>query len=281
MRTFAKIVAVLVMALSVILFIAMLGGVFGTWWVRGQAVSVVTSVAAIGDQALARGQEIVSEASQIVQTGQGEVQKVADGVNKAGATAQDTNLVLTAAEAIFDKDLTPAVTRVRERGQDLRATIAVVDQTVSLWRRLPGQSDSKLLDTVDELVATLQSISQSIDDARAALKQAKTEKVDQIVTALTAPLNRINTGLGQVGARLELSNQRLAQGRDELAAVRDRINNALTLAAVLGTFALLWMALAQVALFVHAYGVFTGRDPLARWHRRGQGQAAPVPQPAS
>jgi hypothetical protein len=280
MRTFAKVVAVIVMILSAILFIAMLGGVFGTWWLRGQAVEVVTAVAASGDQALARGQELVGQANQIVQKGQGEVTKVTTGINNAGATAQDTNLVLTAAEAIFDKDLSPAVQRVQERGQDLRTTVAIVDQTVSLWRRLPGQNGSKLLDTVDELINTLTSISQSINEARASLQQAKAERIDQLVTTLTAPLEKINTSLANVSARLDQSDQRLAQGREDLVALRDRINNAITWAAVIGTFALFWMALAQLALFVHAYGVFTGRDPLGRWHKRGEASPVPVPQPA-
>jgi hypothetical protein len=281
MKTVAKIVSVLVMVLSAILFIAMLAGIFGAWWARGQAVTLVTNVAAAGDQALARGQELVVQANGYVVTGQSEVQRVTTGIAAAGAKAEETNLVLAAAEAAFDKDLTPGLQRLNERGQELRATVQLVDQTLSLMQRLPGGRDSKLLVAVDELITTLGEIDRAIKDAASSIQQAKSAGIDRLVTTLTAPLDRVNTALTAVSDRLTLSNQRFEQGRADLVALRDQVNSVITWAAVIGTFALLWMALAQAGLFLHAYGVFTGRDPLARWHRCGEQRNAPVPQPAA
>jgi hypothetical protein len=127
----------------------------------------------------------------------------------------------------------------------------------------------------------LDAIDQAIRETLLSVQQAKSTGIDRVVTTLTEPLNRADTALTAVSDRLTLSNQRFEQGRADLVALRDRVNNAITWAAVIGTFALLWMALAQLGLFLHAYGVFTGRDPLARWHRRGQSEAAPVPLPAA
>jgi hypothetical protein len=281
MKVVAKIVSVLVMVLSAVLFIAMLAGIFGAWWGRGQAISLVTSVAATGDQALARGQELVVQANDFVVTGQNEVQRVSTGIAAAGAKAEETNLVLVAAETAFDKDLRPGLQRLNERGQELRATVQLVDQTLSLMQRLPGGRDSKLIAAVDELLTTLGAIDQAINEALAAVQQAKSAGIDRLVTTLTAPLGRVDTALTAVSDRLTLSSQRFEQGRADLIALRDRVNNILTWAAVIGTFALLWMALAQLSLFLHAYGVFTGRDPLARWRRGAQNEPTPVPQPAA
>jgi hypothetical protein len=281
MKVFAKIVSVIVMILSALLFIVMLAGIYGAWWGRGQAISLVTTVAATGDQALARGQELVVEANDFVLAGQSEVQRLSTGIVAAGAKAEETNLVLATAEAAFDKDLRPGLQRLNERGQELRATVQLVDQTLSLMQRLPGGSDSKLLAAVDELLTTLDTIDQAIREALSSVQQAKSAGIDRIVTTLTGPLTRADTALTAVSDRLTLSNQRFEQGRADLAALRDRINNIITWAAVVGTFALLWMALAQLGLFLHAYGLFTGRDPLARWHGRGQSQPAAIPLPAA
>jgi hypothetical protein len=281
MKVVAKVVSVIVMILSAVLFIAMLAGIFGTWWGRGQAITLVTNVAVLGDQALTRGQELVGEANDYVVAGQGEVKRLTTGIVRAGTKAEEANIVLVAAEAAFDKDLGPGLQRLNERGQELRATVALVDQTLSLARRLPGGRDSELIAAVDELIVTLRTIDQVINEARDSIRQSKSAGIDKLVTTLTAPLQRIGERLTQVNTRLDLADQRLAEGRTELAALRDRVNNLLTWAAVIGTFAFLWMALAQLALFLNAYGIFTGRDPLARWHRRGQAQGAPVPVPAA
>jgi hypothetical protein len=281
MKVFAKIVSVIVMILSALLFIVMLAGIYGAWWGRGQAITLVTSVAATGDQALARGQELVVQANDFVLAGQSEVQRVSTGIAAAGAKAEETNLVLATAEAAFDKDLRPGLQRLNERGQELRATVQLVDQTLSLMQRLPGGSDSKLLAAVDELLTTLGAIDQAIREALSSVQQAKSAGIDRIVTTLSGPLIRADTALTAVSDRLTLSNQRFEQGRADLAALRDRVNTIITWAAVIGTFALLWMALAQIGLFLHAYGLFTGRDPLARWHGRGRSQPAPVALPAA
>lgn len=282
MKTVAKIVSVIVMLLSAVLFIAMLAGIYGAWWGRGQAIGLVTTVAATGDQALARGQGLVGQANGLIATGQTEVDKITTGINRAGATAAETNLILAAAEAAFDKDLTPRIQTLTERGQELRATVALVDQTMSLMRRLPGGRDSALIGAVDELIATLRSIDQTIQDARGSVQQAKSTAVDKLVSTLTGPLDRVTNALTAVTTRLNQADQRLAASRTRLAELRDQINSIITWAAVIGTFALLWMALAQLGLFLHAYGVFTGRDPLARWHRRKEGRpAAAAPQPAA
>jgi hypothetical protein len=281
MKVFVKIVSVIVMALSALLFIAMLAGIFGAWWARGEAVTLVTNVAAAGDEALARGQELVVQANGFVVTGQSEVQRLSTGIATAGAKAEETNIVLAAAEAAFDKDLGPGLQRLNERGQELRATVQLVDQTLSLMQRLPGGKDSKLLSAVDELIMTLDEIDRAIKDALSSIQQAKSAGIDRLVTTLSAPLERANTALTAVSDRLTLSNERFEQGRADLVALRDRVNNLITWSAVIGTFALLWMALAQLGLFLHAYGVFTGRDPLARWRRRVASQPVPVPQPAA
>lgn len=280
MKTVAKIVSVLVMILSAALFIATLAGIYGAWWGRGEAITLVTSVAATGDQALARGQELVGQANGYVATGQNEVNRVTTGITRAGVKAEETNLILVAAEAAFDKDLTPGLQQITARGQELRATVQLVDQTLSLMRRLPGGRDSSLIGAVDELITTLRSIDQTVNDTRESIRQAKSASIDRVVSTLTGPLNRATAALTAIADRLIQADQRLTQGRSDLVALRDRVNNIITWAAVIGTFALLWMALAQLGLFLHAWGVLTGRDPLARWHRRAQTPAASAPQPA-
>ena len=99
-----------------------------------------------------------------------------------------------------------------------------------------------------------------------------------------APLDRATTALTNVSDRLDQADQRLAQGRADLAKLAQDVITALTVAAVVGTLAFLWMALAQLGLFLHAYGVATGRDPLARWHRsrisaRRRRSRSPPPEP--
>ncbi|MGE5601600.1 MAG: hypothetical protein ACM30E_01035 [Nitrososphaerales archaeon] len=279
MKTAKKVVAVIVMVLSAVLLLVMLASIAGTWWGQGQLKGVVTNVSASADNILERTQGAAGQINTVVSNSQGRVDEAVATIQNAGATVEETNLVLAAAEKVLDTDLTPAVERINERVSDTRDTIAIIDQTISLWKRLPGARDNELLAKADELIGKVKALQQAVADLRANIQAAKSRVTTEAVNKLTTPLNRVSTALGSVSSDLTTFGQRIDEERAQLAALTSQVLTWITVGAVVLTLAFLWMALAQFGLFVHAYGVFTGRDPLARWHKGKESDGtAPAPQ---
>jgi hypothetical protein len=279
MKIVKKVFAVIVMVLSALLLLAMLAGVAGVWWGQGQLKGVVVDVSTAADNVLERTQTAAGQINTLVVTSQGRVGESVANIEKAGTTIEQTNLALAAAEKLLDTDLTPAVERVNERASDLRDTIAIVDRTISLWKMLPGARDSKVLAVADGIIEKIKGLQQAVADLRTNIQTTKSQVTTEAVNKLTTPLNRVSTALGAVSTDLATLGQRIDEEQAQLAVLTNQVLTLVTVAAVVLTLAFLWMALAQLALFVHAYGIFTGRDPLARWHKgKASSGTGPVPQ---
>jgi hypothetical protein len=277
MKIVKKVFAVIVMVFSALLLLAMLAGVAGAWWGQGQLKGIVVDLSTAANNALERTQAAAGQINTLVVNSQDRVDESVANIQNAGTTVEQTNLVLAAAEKLLDTDLTPAVERVNERASDVRDTIALVDQTISLWRRLPGARDNQLLATADELMGKVKALQQDLADFRSNVQSTKSQVTTEAVNKLTSPLNRVSTALGTVSTDLAAFGQRIDAEQAQLAALTQQVLTLITVGAIVLTLAFLWMALAQLGLFVHAYGIFTGRDPLARWHKASSG-TAPVPQ---
>ncbi len=279
MNVVKKVVAVLVMVLSVLLLLVMLAGIGGVWWGQGQLKGAVTSLSTAANTALTSASGAVTQVDTVVQTSQGRVDEAVTNITAAGTKVEESKVALAAAEKLLDTDLTSGLQRVTERVSDLRATISVIDQTVSLMQRLPGGRDNQLLTTADAVIAKLKELDQAVQDFRTSVQDAKAQATAAVVEKVTTPLNRVSARLGEVSTDLATLNQRIAEEQSALATLTGQVLTGITLGAIVLTLAFLWMALAQLALFVHAWGIFTGRDPLARWHKRKSGaDALPVPQ---
>jgi signal transduction histidine kinase len=279
MEIVKKVVAVIVMILSVVLLLAMLAGVAGAWWGQGQLKGIVVDVSTAADAVLERSQAAVGQLNTVVGNTQGRVNEVVANIEKAGTNVEQTTLVLVAAERLLDTDLTPAVERVTQTVSDIRDTVTIIESTIRLWQRLPGARDNELLATADTAVQKIRGLQQAVADTRTQIQTAKSQITAEAVGRLTTPLDRVSGALSTVGADLAQLDQRIDAEQAQLATLTSQVLTAITIGAVVLTFAFLWMALAQLGLFVHAYGIFTGRDPLARWHnRKGQGASASVPQ---
>ncbi len=272
MQVVKKVAAVLVMILSALLLIVMLAGIAGAWWGQGQLRGLVTEVAATLDATLERSQNAVNQIDKLVVAAQGRVDVASTNVTKAGTKIEETNLALVALEKLLDQDLSPTVEQITQRASDTRDTLTLAESTIRLMSLVPGSSDNKLLNLANEVIQKIRALDQAIQDARASIQGAKSQATADVVGKLTTPLGKVSEALGGVSADLAATSQRIDERQSQLAALADRVRLVITLLAVGFTLGLLWMALAQLALFVHAYGIFTGRDPLARWHK-GKAQA--------
>ena len=266
MRIAKQIAAVVVMVLSGLLLLALLFGIVGVWILRSDLVQSGNDLAQLTENSLRRAENGVIVLRAQVDQSQTAVNTMLGSVEAAGNEVEQTSLVLVAAEQLLDKDLTPGVQRMHERVSELRDTIAFIDSTLNVVLRLPFSRDNRRLQLADAVIERLKIVDQGVQEIRQAASNTKSRATNTAENALTVSLQRTDTALGNLDDGLDNLQGRLNEERSQVPALHAQFNQILAWTAIGLTLGFLWMALAQAALFVHAYGVFTGRDPLARWH---------------
>jgi predicted nucleic acid-binding Zn-ribbon protein len=262
-----KIVAVIVMVISALLLVFFLGGIVGSWIVRNDAIRVVGDFVTLADHSLQRAQTGLGQVRTEVGDLQTKLDSAVTGLEAAGAKLEQTNVALVAAETLLDKDLTPGVQRLQDQVSDVRDRVAVIDDTLNVMKVLPFTRQNPLVNDAVALIERLKTFDQNFQETRQAIQGAKSQATQEAVAAVTAPLKRASAAAASVNERLGELDSRLGAAQVELTRLQQDFNSLATLLAVIGTLACFWLAFAQLGLFVHALGVFTGRDPLARWHR--------------
>jgi X-X-X-Leu-X-X-Gly heptad repeat protein len=282
MQTGRKIVSVIVMVLSALLLVVMLAGIVGVWAVRGPAIELVTEVSTFADNAATRALNTVNTIDNRVARTQGAIDTTVSVVQAGGEAIKQTSLALVALEKLLDTDLSPTVTRITDGVSDVRDTISLLDRAISTLQFMNRRRDTPALDAADRILTQVKTVDQQVQDVSQSVKDTKTNAVDTAVTKVTSPLVRASDGLSTVSSGLSELQAGITERQAQLRVLTQQVITGITVAAVILTLALLWMLLAQVALFVHAYGMFTGRDPLARWHvAAAKAELNRAPQPAA
>jgi hypothetical protein len=266
MRVAKQIAAVVVMVLSGLLLLGLLAGIVGVWILRSDLIQSGNDLAQLTESSLQRAEngDIVIRAQ--VDQSQAAVNTVLGSVEAVGNKVEQTSLVLVGAEQLLDKDLTPAVQRMHERANELRDTIAFIDSTLNVMLRLPFNRDNRRLLLADAVIDRLKVVDQRVQEISQAVSNTKSQATNTAENAVTVSLQRADTALGDLNDGLGSLQGRLNDERAQIPALHAQFNQVVSWTAIGLTVGFLWMALAQLALFVHAYGLFTGRDPLARWH---------------
>jgi len=257
-----KVAGVIGMVLSVLFFLGFLAGIAGAWVVRGQVLQLGSDVAAIGTQSLQRGLTATTRVStQIDQT----QSRLTDGVARVQAAGDKADSSLIVMDALLNSDLGPSIERLKELATNLRDTVATADQVISLLQRLPfSGSDNRLLASADAIVTRIQQFDQRLQAAKAALASAKSQAINNTVQALTAQLTNVSSDLQDLQNSVQQLTDRMTQAQARIPVLLDQFNRLVTGGILALTLVFFWMALSQVAVFLYAYRVFTGRDLFAR-----------------
>jgi hypothetical protein len=265
MRMFKKIVALVVMVLSGLLLLGFLGGSIGVWTLRSNLIQTGNDLADLSNSSLQRAATVATTLQAQVAQRQAAVNGALGKVDLAANLVGQTNLVILAAEQLLDTDLTPRVQQMQEQASDLRTAIALADTALNVMLRMPWNRDGRSLQLAGTVIEALKGVDQRVQDLRQVVGATKSRLTSTAQNALTTPLQRVDAALGTVTDGLNQLQCRLAAGRTQIADLYAQFNQIVTWGTIGLTVACLWLALAQAALFVHAYSLFTGRDPLARW----------------
>lgn len=263
-----KVLAVIVMAFSLLLAIAGVGGIVGNWIVNNTLTD--TSL-----RLLERADKSLTNTSTALQTIDGELANIQEGINVVEETAVaageyfvENPVVVDSVLLILDADVAPAVNDLRNTIIGIRDTLVSVQNTMDAMNSIPfvGTDDYVPEETLpSRLLASMTDVATAVEELRTGIRQTKEDVAIETLTAMGKRTTRVTNGVNQI--------QQLVQGLDSWTAdtqtgVRNLIDKLpfwFDLASILLTIVLLWFIASQVIFFILGLSLFKEENLFSRW----------------
>lgn len=265
MHIVKRILAVVVMVISVLVLVPSLTGIVGTWIIRAELntglVNIVTeaeSTAATVKQGLDRLDTALTQARDEVAAVEQEAQAI-------GTDLDQNKPLLTAIADRLGLDLAPLVDSAREIMTTIREAVAAVNSIIETVNTLPFISKPIAeLEALNELPQEIESFQTEVQNLRTAIDERRSEIIEGAVSIITTPASQLRGTLDEAQTTVSGFSQQIGTVQEELSSFKTAIGRWLTWAAVILTLILLWLAFSQVGLLILSWRAFSGKDLLAR-----------------
>lgn len=265
MQTFKRILAAIVIAISILVLVLSLAGVVGTWIARSQLASSLVGIvtraeagASVVNQGLDRLDAAFTEARD-------QVVAVEQDVQALGADVEQNKPLVTAISDKLGIGLGPLIDSVRETMTTIREAVAAVNSAIEAINAIPFVSvPVPEMETVKKLSEDVENLRTEVQNVRTAMDERRSEIIQGAVSVITTPTSRIGSTLGEMQAAVSGYSLQLGVVQKGLSNLSSTIERGLTWLAVILTLILLWIVLSQIGLLVLGWRFFSGQDLLAQ-----------------
>lgn len=256
MSTGKKLLRWFIMLVAVLVMIASIAGIVGTWWAHNTATEVTLRAFAITDTAVGVVDAGASRAYDLVQRGRAEVQQVEETIVTVGGNIEANNPLLTALSNRIGERLAPAVEQIRTvltpvtgAVRSVRALVDFVNAIPFIRETPPAVDDLETaLNRLDETAADVRQINDTI---RSAVTGTADRLTNESVDTLTGLTGRVDSRLAETQASVEAAQAEINALQARLAAQRARLLLIYNLTAIVLTLFLLWVLYSQFAVIRH------------------------------
>lgn len=271
MNTFKRVLAWVLVAVSVLGILVCALGILGSWMINNELTDSILKLLSGAQAALARADSALSQASTQLESANSAIATVRQTASELGDRFENNSPLLDRIIGILRDEVGPTIGRVRDLFLQVEDRVQSINGTIEVLNRMPGielptldLEFQSIRDRVDKVEQAVQQLQKSILDFRSGLIKSLapfTDKIDNIAAFLVRLEQEVNTYLTQVRA-LQVA----------VKDVQTRVPSIIDNITILVTILLLWNILAQVSLVLVA-GLFlrTGR---MIWEISGQQKSA-------
>lgn len=273
MKLGRRILAVVIMALSVIVAIVCIAGIGGTWMinnsVKNDVVAVLTGVGSaldVADDALARTVTRVGTARDRVADFEATVETV-------GETVAEDPVLLRALSEKLDLGITPAIEELRETVQLARETIIGIQNAIEAINALPFVSIGDSVadrEGLQQLSEGITALTEGVQETRNGVQQIRVQAATQVSSAIGRGTSRMDGGLALIEATAADYGTQISEQRKAVSDLKAQVTRSLNVASVIATFVLLWLVSSQAVVFVLGLSAYRHENLFARWTRPSQ-----------
>jgi methyl-accepting chemotaxis protein len=251
MNTFKRILAWILIVISVLGILVCSLGIAGSWMINDSLTQEVLGLLSRAQTALSRVEDTLTLADAQIKDASAAVATIQEAATKLGDRIEKNSPVLDRISQILKDELGPAVTKIRDAFLKLEERVQAVNNAIEALNALPGIQLSTLdlqlegpKDRLGLVVDAVQQLQQNVADFRAGIVQSMApflEKLDRAAGFLTRLDEDVN-GFIKVVNNLQTA---VASATLNVPSLIDRVTLVIS-------FIFLWVILAQIALFLVA-----------------------------
>lgn len=252
--------------MSVLVIVACLAGVVGSWWLRAEVTGLMDGTEEIVQSGTKVAQDGIDDANRLIEEARQEVERVEEKVQQS---LQKVNGAAIAAELVrreLRENLEPKIERMQEQIAPLRDTLTVtsgfVDVLVSVesvrQRALWLEDAQQAFDRLEELMAQIRELAESLKEARVDETPEDAEPVD----AVTRVAAEIDGRLVEINALTDKLRERVDTVESDALAFTAQVRWTANISAVALTLILAWIVYSQRVMIGRLRGA--GKSPATR-----------------
>jgi X-X-X-Leu-X-X-Gly heptad repeat protein len=268
MKILKRVLAVMMMALSVLLIVVWVAGIVGNWMANKTLTDATVKVLTGADTILGRTEQALTRLDTAVGNARDRVAAFDDEVATAGENFVENPVILTALAERLDLGIGPAVDEVRGTVGTIRETALAAQNTVQTLNALPFISiggsvteESKLQRLSDGVT----NLTEGVQEIRDGVREAKAGAATAVAWVLGRGTSRLDAGLENIETTVTGYGDQVSALRTQVSDLKSAITLWLDVASVVITLALLWLIFAHVVTFVYGLSLFKGENLFARW----------------
>lgn len=251
MSTFKKILAWILVVISVLGILVCSIGVIGSWMVNEQLTTRILNLLTGAQVALSKVETSLTLASTQLHTANSAIATAREAATQLGDRIENNSPVLDTVISVLKDEVGPTVARIRDVFLEIEDRVQTVNSSIELLNNLPGIEIPTLnlefqgiRDKVKAVEDAVQQLQQNILDFRAGIVKSLApfrEKIDAIAAFLVRIEEDVNTYLKQVRNLQVL-----------LVGVKARVPAAIDSLTILISVILLWTVITQISLILLA-----------------------------
>jgi hypothetical protein len=280
MSIWKRILALIVMALSVLLAIVCIVGIIGNWYLNRTMTDSVVRVLTGVEQALEVSEDTLGKLDTRLGNARERIDEFERNVERAGENFVENPVLLTALSERLDLGIAPAVLDVLETVQAVREKVVAVQNAVQALNALPFVSVDQNLEEggrLQRLSDGAAALTQGVEDVRNGVREAKAEVVGKVMFRIGKGTARLDRGLETIQTAVQGYNTQVSDMLNEVTALKSSLPLWFDLASIGLTLVLLWIILSQVVTFVYGLSIYRNENLFARWIPAPEEEPAELP----
>jgi archaellum component FlaC len=234
--------------ISVLMLVLMVGGIIGTWTIRGVAIDVTTAALTGVHDVAGVGREAVDTIDTGVADLRTKVGEVEDAVDQVSQNVSDKGLVLTVLPPEKEQEL---VRVSAEIGAKADSIVGVIDAAAGMWQaidKLPFITMPTLEpEKAAKLEAGVQGVTDGVNQLASEIQQFRDDAAGKIDTVSNAA-GMVNTRLGTTQDNLATLDSELDRVQTRALELIDTFRTVATIAAIVVILMQAWIIYALVVV---------------------------------
>ncbi len=261
MRTFKRVVAWIVVVLSVLGIVAVLAGVVGSWIVRNQVTNITVNLLTVGETAVATTSSSLNRIDDRLDVSLGNIATLEDNITGVGEDLAEDSLVGQAIANNISDELAASITEARATAVTIKDTVAALDGAVNAANDIPFVNlDGFAPALIGDVADGLDRLNEDMAEFRSGVQERREERLSNSVDFFTGITTNMSSGIGNIQTSLNEIDDRMDETSTKLAEAKISLPRTFTLITLAVNVALLFIGLAFVSLLLHSWAFAKNPD---------------------